>query len=93
MSPPKRKPKGGKNSEADCLICEQPILEAGEHCEGDDAVYCEGSCQGWIHRRCAGLTRPAFEKLGEPDTQYLCMYCMMASQNNEISKLTNHTVR
>ena len=88
-SPPKRKPKGGKNSEADCLICEEPILEAGEHCDGDDAVYCENSCQGWIYRRFAGLTRPAIEKLGEPNTQYLCMYCMMASRNNEISKLTN----
>jgi len=28
-SPPKRKPKGGKNSEVDCLICEKPNLEAG----------------------------------------------------------------
>jgi len=26
----------------------------------------------------------AFEKLGEPDTQYLCLFCMMASQSNEI---------
>ena len=88
-SPHKRKTKGGKNSEADCLICEEPILEAGEHCVGDDAVFCEGNCQGWLHRKCAGLTRPAFEKLGEPNTQYLCSYCMMVSQNNEISKLAN----
>ena len=31
----------------------------------------------------------AFEKLCEPDTQYLCLFCMMASQNNEIYKLAN----
>lgn len=86
-SPPKRKAKGVKNSEVDCLICDEPILEPSEHCEGDEAVFCEGNCQGWIHRKCAGITRPAFDKLGEPDTQYLCSYCMLVSQNNEISKL------
>jgi len=31
-SPPNRKAKGGKSSEADCLICEEPILEADVHC-------------------------------------------------------------
>ena len=53
--------KGGKNSEADCLVCEEPILESGEHCEVNEAVFCEGSCQGWLHRKCAGLTHLAFD--------------------------------
>lgn len=88
-SPPKRKAKGGKNSEVDCLICEEPILEPSENCAGDEAVFCEGSCQGWIHRKCAGVTRPAFDKLGEPDTEYLCSHCMFVSQSKEISKLSN----
>ena len=88
-SPPNRKTKGGKNSEMDCLICEKPILEASDHCEGEEAVFCEGSCQGWIHRICTGVTRPAFEKLGEPDTQYLCSHCMLISQSKEINKLAN----
>ena len=69
-SPPKRNAKGGKTSQADCLICDEPILEQSENCVGDDAVFCEGSCQGWLHRKCAGVTRPAFDKLGESDTQY-----------------------
>ena len=83
--------KGGKNSEADCLVCEEPILEPGEHCKGDEAVICEGICQGWLYRKCAGLTRPAFDKLGEQDTVYLCSYCMMVSQSKEISNLTDTT--
>ena len=45
-SPQKRKAKGVKNSEVDCLICEEPILEPGEHCVGDEAMFCEGSFQG-----------------------------------------------
>jgi len=88
-TPPKRKAKGGKNSEADCLICEKPILDVSENCVGEDAVFCEGSCQGWIHRTCAGVTRPAFEKLEEPGTHYLCSYCTLVSQNKEIKNLAN----
>ena len=88
-SPPKRTPKNIKNSEANCIVCKEPILEAGEHCKGDEAVFCEGDCQGWIHRKCAGVTRSAFDKLGETDAKYLCSQCMLASQNREISKLTD----
>jgi len=87
-SPPKRNAKGGKTSEADCLICEDPILEADEHCAGEDALFCEGNCQGWLHRRCAGVTRPAFDRLGESDKPYLCSHCMLVNQSNEISKLS-----
>jgi len=89
-SPPKRKSKNVKtNSETDCSVCEEPILECGEHCEGDEAVFCEGDCQGWIHRKCAGMTHSAFNKLGESDTPYLCLQCILANQNREISKLAN----
>ena len=88
-SPQKRKAKGVKNSDVDCLICKEPILEPGKHCVGDEALFCEGSCQSWLHRKCAGVTRPAFDKLGEPDTEYLCSYCMLVIQNREISKLAN----
>jgi len=66
--------------------CEEPILESGEHCVEDEAVFCEGVCQGWLHRKCAGLTRLS---LGELDTQYLCTHCAMESQGKEISKLTD----
>ena len=88
-SPPKRKAKCRKNSEVDCLICEETIFEHSKNCVDNEAVFCEGSCQGWIHRKCAGVTRPAFDKLGEPDTEYLCSYCMLVSQSREISKLSN----
>jgi len=87
--PPKNKAKEGKTSETDCLICLEPSLEADDHCVGEDAVFCEGQCQGWLHRKCAGVTRPAFEKLGESEDVFLCTYCMLISQNNKISKLFN----
>jgi len=40
-SPPKSRAKGGKTSEA-----EERILEADDHSAGEEAVFCEGQCQG-----------------------------------------------
>jgi len=56
---------------------------------GNKAIFCKGDCQGWIHRKYAGMTHSAFDKLGESDIQYLCLQCMLASQNREISELSN----
>jgi len=89
MSPPKRNAKGRKNSETDCLICNEPILEPSKNCFGDEAVFCERSYQGWLHRRCAGLIRPAFDKIGNPDTQYFCSHCAFVNHNKEINNLAN----
>jgi len=84
---PKRKPKNVKNSEADCLICDEAILEPGDLTDGDDAVFCEGVCQGWLHRKCAGLSRPVFDKLSESDNPRVCLQCMLHNQAKEITEL------
>jgi len=34
-----------------------------------DAIFCEGTCQAWLHRQCAGLTEQAFSFL----TNYQCI--------------------
>ena len=52
-------------------------------------MFHEGNCQGWLHRKCTGLTRTAFDRLGESDTVYLCSYCVSVNQSNEISKLSS----
>ena len=69
-----------------CLVCDEVIIEACDGVEGHEAVFCEGECQGWIHRQCAGLTRPAFNSLSE-SIPYLCSYCTCARQYNEICSL------
>ena len=69
-----------------CIVCDCSILEASESTEGQDAVFCEGDCQGWIHRMCAGLSRPAFDNLNE-STPYLCSFCTCTKQYKEICDL------
>jgi len=43
-----------------CLVCDRAILGTNESTEGEDAVFCEGDCQGWLHCICASLSRPTF---------------------------------
>ena len=60
-------PEEDRNCEV-CIVCDCSILEPSESTEGQDAVFCEGDCQGWVHRICAGLSHPAFDNLDEGQT-------------------------
>ena len=66
----------------DCLICNIRTCFVRRVSKGSTG-------QGWLHRRCAGLTRPAVEKLGDPDTQYFCLHCAFINYSKEISNLAN----
>ncbi len=50
----------GNASEAICMVCEKEIVKNTDKMDGEDAVYCEGECKGWLHRCCAGLTTTNF---------------------------------
>ena len=67
-----------------CHICEDPILEPTDHFEGQDAVFCEGICNSWLHRKCVGLTHSIFDIVCESEDPYLCPYCVIAKQSKEI---------
>ena len=42
-----------------CLVCEKIVIEQDGDLgnAGDNAVFCEGACQGWFHRICVGLIK------------------------------------
>ena len=86
-SPPNCTGKKSKADEIDCLVCEKAILESDEETDGHEALFCEGECQGWIHRKCAGITRIGYDKLGESTIPFLCSYCTLVKQHNEIDSL------
>ena len=66
-----------KTKQFNCDICEKTILD--KH-PGEEAVFCEGSCQSWLHRRCAGLPTKHFKN-----------YCpTLASLSGAISVVRNH---
>ena len=46
-----KKKKGGSNCEI-CVVCDKEIND-----DTEDSIFCEGECQGWIHKVCAGMNQ------------------------------------
>ena len=55
--------------------------------DGDDAIFCEGKCNSWIHRMCVGLSLKAYQELSDDDSPYLCPHCKITQQADEIEEL------
>ena len=79
--------KKGPKKGADCTICLKPIIDHSEVTEGEDSIFCEGLCQQWIHRTCAGLPDPAFDLIRSLDQNFYCFLCSMACHTSELKAL------
>uniref|UniRef100_A0A1X7TD91 PHD-type domain-containing protein n=1 Tax=Amphimedon queenslandica TaxID=400682 RepID=A0A1X7TD91_AMPQE len=71
----------GKKSKCICPICDDGIDDAIH-----DSIFCEGTCQAWVHRGCGGLSKSAHEKAKGLQT-WCCPQCRLDAQSNEISAL------
>ncbi len=47
-------------AKSNCIICVKVIKDTEGKSKGQDSIYCEGSCQGWLPRTCAGIPKPVF---------------------------------
>jgi len=70
-----------------CPICDENIKDATKYRKGDDSIYCEGYCDAWIHRRCAGLSAVNFNMLSEAEDQTFCIHCKLEAHKAEIENL------
>jgi len=70
-----------------CTICLNPIIDATEDTEGQEAIFCEGSCDGWLHRQCAGLSQRLFEIYQKGDDPFHCPNCRLTMQHHYIQEL------
>ena len=80
-TPPKTSEKKNKKEEEICIICDSAILEDEDDEEqtGDEAIFCEGLCQGWLHRKCAGLTNAFFQKFIKTNkNSCACFVCFLS---------------
>ena len=67
------KTKRRKKSEY-CPICLEQIVNANQkNKKGQDAMYCEGTCDAWSHRHCAGLSKPAFNLLQNSTSPFVVL--------------------
>ena len=74
---------------SNCVVCERIIKDQDSSNSGQDAIFCEGDCQGWLHRTCAGISEKAFNVATTSDHYH---YCRCNLQEVEISllKSTNY---
>ena len=77
----------GDVSRHTCPVCEDIVRETKGRSKGQDAVFCDGSCQMWLHRCCAGLSRERFEALASSEESFLCPACQRDSQQETITLL------
>lgn len=87
----KRDKKGleGDSLPSNCPVCCNVIVDHDEEkgIEGDDAMFCEGTCNAWIHRTCVGLSCMSYEELSEQESPYFCPQCTSSNQSKEIEEL------
>ena len=84
-----RKPNKLKRETAQCLcpICVELITETNGRKEGHDAIVCDGGCQVWLHRRCAGLSKYKFKLASESKAPFFCPHCKSDRLSAEIDSL------
>ena len=71
-----------------CCVCKKVSKEPNEDGKpGDDAVFCDGGNAGWFHRKCSGLSKPAYKMAGESDSPFYCVFCVQSVYRKEIVEL------
>ena len=41
--------------------CDAVIVEDTDNGTNGDAVFCDGTCQAWIHRKCMSMNKVVYE--------------------------------
>ena len=80
--------KSGCSSKATCPICCEVVNDCAKgKSNGDESIFCDGMCQDWLHRQCAGLSKAAFLYASKSVDLFFCPCCINKQQSNEISLL------
>lgn len=81
-------PSGQSKNSITCPICTEEVVDSGERKKkGHESVFCDGACQEWLYRQCAGLSKAAFQSVSNSGGPFLCPHCVIAQQSKEISVL------
>ena len=72
-----RKKKTPSDNEANvtCGLCCKPVVD-----DRDEALLCEGTCDRWLHRYCAGVTETQYEPFQDSPLPFLCFMCSQLKQ-------------
>ena len=82
-------PKRGaaKATRTKCDLCLAAIVDGAE-----DALQCEGTCQLWFHRYCAGVSQTTFKSLASSEKPFSCLPCSQERHQTTVNKLQSEVV-
>ena len=63
-----------------CALCCERIVE-----NEDEALFCEGNCQQWVHRYCAGISEKHYKSLDASSPPFLCYACYVEAQRKLVA--------
>lgn len=70
-----------------CPICNESIVDGTKNKKGQDAIFCEGVSDSFLHRRCAGLSQTAFAELQNSTETFHCPHRQLKMCKLEICNL------
>ena len=70
-----------------CRIWTEVIEEAAGRKKGHDLIFCDGACQDWINRQCAGLSKAHFSRLSTCNQDFHSHRCLLSQQCAKLSAL------
>jgi len=70
-----------------CPICCNAIVDATETSEGEEALFCEGTCNKWLHRCCAGVHKDDYAVLATSSKPFFCPSCCLSEHRQLITTL------
>jgi len=59
----------------------------------DEALFCSGKCQQWIHRYCASVSVACYKDIKKNDASFLCFCCNEGKSQREIAMLKSTVER
>ena len=85
MPPKRRNPPNSsskKLTKEPCCVCCQ-LITIGK----DEALFCSGNCQQWMHRYCASVSVKCYSDITAKDTPFFCFCCQEGKNTLEIATL------
>lgn len=70
-------------------ICDEAIRDfSTKRQKTQDSIFCDSSCQQWVHHGCAGLSKSRFAQLSKSRDPFLCQQCHLMLLEETVAKLT-----
>ena len=65
-------------------ICSEVIIEDNDTNSDQNTIYCESTCDTWLHHQCAGIPKSIFESLKNSNKPFYWMYCRLTSYESQL---------